>query len=485
MLKIGCYINATKVHTHTTFPTYEPATGRPWAQVADANTSHVDEAVEAARAALNGPWGQLTATARGRLLYRLADLVDHDHDRLAELESRDNGKLLREVHAQIVAVADWLRYFAGAADKVEGQVIPTDKADHLVYTQDMPVGVVAAITPWNSPLLLLTWKLAPALAAGCTVVVKPSEHTSATTVALAELATQAGLPPGVFNVVTGLGPATGRALVSHPGVDKVAFTGSTEVGRAVAAAAAQNFSRTTLELGGKSAQIVFSDADVSAAADGVTAGIFAASGQTCVAGSRLLVQRDIAATMRDAVLERARAIKLGDPRDTTTQMGPVATAEQRQRIHDYLALAEREGATVHHGGQALPNDGYFVAPTILTRLPPSSRLMREEIFGPVLAMAEFDTDEEAVEIANSTAFGLAGSVWTRDLARAHSVAARLHAGTVWVNTYRTVGPQVPFGGVADSGLGRESGLQAIRSYMETKAIWINLSQDARDPFVLG
>jgi aldehyde dehydrogenase (NAD+) len=486
--EFGLYIDGTTAPSESgrTYTSLDPYTGQPWALAADGTAADVDRAVASARSALTGQWGDLTATARGTLLRRLGELIARDADRLAELEVHDEGKLVREMGGQVRGLPAWYSYFAGVAETDHGEVVPTDKPNYLVYTRHEPVGVVGAITPWNSPLLLLTWKLAPALAAGCTVVVKPSDYTPASTVALAELVSEAGFPPGVVNVVTGWGPETGKALAGHPDVDKIAFTGSTATGVAVAHAAADNVTRTTLELGGKSAQVVFDDADLEAAANGVIAGVFAATGQTCLAGSRLLVHFSVADELVGRIVDRAERIIVGDPTDPATEMGPLANSRQLEIVLEHFKTAREQGARIACGGETVDElGGYFVRPTVLTDLPPDARALTEEIFGPVLAVATFTDEDEAVALANSTPFGLAGSVWTADVRRAHRVAARLRAGTVWVNSYRAVAPQVPFGGVGLSGMGRENGAEAIREYTETKSIWIELTGVSRDPFTLG
>jgi len=473
-----------------TFESINPYTGRVWATVPEAGEEDVDRAVRAAREAFDeGPWGKMTGTQRGRLIRRFADLLAENAEDIAVVESTDNGKLLREMGGQLKALPEWYYYFAGAADKIQGETIPSDKPNFFVYTRREPIGVVGAIVPWNSPLLLLTFKLASALAAGCTFVVKSAEQTPASTLEFAKLFDEAGFPPGVFNVVTGFGQTTGRALVRHPGVDKVAFTGSTETGISVMKDAADHLAKVSLELGGKSPNIVFDDVDLEAANNGVVSGIFAATGQTCIAGSRLFVQEELHDELVGRLSDRAETIKLGNPLEMETEMGPVAFEEQLNKVQNYIRAGREEGAELICGGKrpdtAELKDGYFIEPTIFTQVDNEMQIARDEIFGPVLSVIPFENEEELIRQANDTRYGLAAGIWTKDIQRAHRVAHALRAGTVWVNSYRTISFNTPFGGYKMSGIGRENGLESIKEYTQVKSVWVELSGQTRDPFTLG
>ncbi len=471
------------------FETQNPYTGEAWAEIPRGDARDVDAAVQAAHRALtSGPWGQLTPTQRGALMRKLGDLIARDAARLAATEVRDNGKLLAEMQGQLNYIPQWFYYYGGLADKVQGSTLPLDKKGYFAFTRHEPVGVVAAITPWNSPLLLLAWKIAPALAAGCTIVVKPSEFTSASTLEFAELFDEAGFPPGVFNVVTGFGHEAGTPLVEHPLVAKVSFTGSDATGRVINEKAGRLLKHTAMELGGKSPNVVFEDADIDQAVFGAISGIFAATGQTCIAGSRLLVQDGIHDAFVEKLVAVARTARIGDPMDMDTQVGPVTTPPQYRKVLDYIDVARAEGATAVLGGAkgeaSECGQGWFVQPTIFTGVTNDMRIAQEEVFGPVLCVIRFKDEEDALRIANGVRFGLAAAVWTRDIGRAIRMSEKLQAGTVWVNTYRAVSFMAPFGGYKDSGLGRENGIDAVREYLQTKAVWINSGAATGNPFVL-
>ncbi len=465
-----------------------PFTGKPWALIPRGGPDDVERAVQAAWQAFRGPWRSMTASARGAILRRFADLVAENADRLGELETRDNGKLITEMRGQLRYIPQWFHYFGGLADKIEGRVIPIDKAGVFNFTREEPLGVIAAITPWNSPLMLATWKLAPALAAGNTVVWKPSEYSSVSAFAFGELFEKAGFPPGVVNIVTGYGSEIGEALVTHPRIAKVAFTGGDATGQHVYELAARGIKPVTLELGGKSANIVFDDANLDNAIKGAVSGIFAATGQTCIAGSRLLVQRPVHDRFMEGLLALARTARMGDPLEETTQVGPITTRPQYKKVLDYIQIAKDEGAACVLGGQAASRpecgEGWFVEPTIFTGVTPQMRIAQEEVFGPVLSVIPFDTEDEAVAIANDTLYGLAAGVWTSSIKRALTMSERLEAGTVWVNTYRAVSYMSPFGGYKRSGIGRESGLGAIHEYLQTKSVWIDTNDEVPNPFVM-
>ena len=462
----------------------QPWTGQAWAQIPRGTSEDADAAVSAAHAAMSGAWAQLTPTARGALLRRLGDLIARDAQYLAEIEVSDNGKLLTEMRAQTGYLPEIFYYFAGIADKVEGTVPPIGRPGIFGYTRLEPVGVVAAITPWNSPLLLAAGKIAPALAAGCAVVHKPSEHSSASALELARLVREAGIPDGVYNVVTGLGQEIGDALVRHPKVARISFTGGTETGRAINTIAASRFARCDLELGGKSPNIVFADADLDDAVNGVISGIFAASGQSCLAGSRLLVHDSIHDAFVERLVKVAGSATIGDPMDPGSQIGPVTTEDQYRKVLEYIAVARADGARCVLGGNKLDRPGWFVEPTIFDGVTNEMRIAREEVFGPVLSVIRFTDEADAIRIANDSRFGLAAGVWTKDWGIAFRMSEKLEAGTVWVNNYRMLSALMPFGGYKESGVGRENGLEAIKANLEVKSVYLNHSSPIANPFVM-
>lgn len=482
------YIDGTFEHAASEFDSIDPAGGTVWARMPAASADDVDRAVRAAHRALNeAAWANLTASERGKLLYRLAELIERDALRLAELETRDTGKIIRETRSQIGYVAEYYRYYAGVADKIQGAWLPVDKPDMEVTLRREPVGVVAAIVPWNSQLFLSAVKVGPALAAGCTVVLKASEDGPAPLLEFARLVHEAGFPKGVVNIVTGFGNDCGRTLTSHPLVSHIAFTGGPETARHVVRNSADNLAAISLELGGKSPVLVFDDADLESTCNAVIAGIFAATGQSCAAGSRLIVQRGIHDALVERLTARARAIRIGDPQDMATEMGPLATRRQLEHIQRVLDASIEAGGRVVTGGSQPEGlaAGHYFLPTIVDCPNAKVPSVMEELFGPVLSVVMFDTEAEAIALANDTKYGLASGVFTGDLTRAHRLTRALRAGIVWVNTYRAVSPIVPFGGYGLSGLGREGGFEAVLEYTRTKSVWIRTSDEPiADPFVM-
>lgn len=469
------------------FESRDPATGAVWAMMPEAREADVNSAVGGAKAAFYDPaWAGMTPSARGKLLLRLADLIAENAPKLAELETRDTGKIIRETSAQIAYVAEYYRYYAGLADKIEGTHLPIDKPDMEVWLRREPVGVVAAVVPWNSQLFLAAVKIGPALAAGCTVVLKASEEGPAPMLEFARIFDQAGFPPGVLNVITGYGATCGAVLTSHPSVDHVAFTGGSETARQIVRNSAENLASTSLELGGKSPFIVFEDADIESAVNAQVSGIFAATGQSCVAGSRLVISNQIKDAFLSRLKEKAENVVIGAPDDMATEVGPLCTKGQLDTATRLVKASVEAGAILITGGTPIDREGTYFPPTILDcSNAPDAPCLTQEFFGPVLSVLSFDTEAEALEIANDTAFGLASGVFTKDLTRAHRMIRGIRAGIVWINTYRAVSPIAPFGGHGLSGHGREGGLQAALDYTRTKAVWLRTSDDPiPDPFVM-
>lgn len=458
-----------------TFNSLNPATGQIIATIAEGGEVDVELAVVAARRAFEGPWRTMRASERGQILLRWADLLKAHAEEIIELESIDAGKPISATARQdFPAAVDTLIYYAGWADKISGDVVPV-RDDALTYTVREPVGVVAAIVPWNFPLMIGMWKLAPALACGCTVVMKPAELTSLSALRIAELALEAGLPAGVFNVVTGPGRVVGDALVNHPDVDKVTFTGSPGVGRGIMKGAASNFKRVSLELGGKSANVIFDDADLEAASKAAGSGIFFNAGQVCSAGSRVLVQESVYDEVVERIAARAKSLRIGDPLDRKTALGPVISEKQMKSILDYVDIGQKEGARLVTGGTRVGERGYFIGPTVFADVEHEMRISQEEIFGPVVSVIKFRDEADALRIANGTAYSLAAGVWSRDIGKLQRFAKRARAGTVWMNTYGYTDVRLPWGGERDSGLGREHGTAAIDNFTEPKAVWMNLA----------
>ena len=481
------YIGGVFCDGSADFDSIDPATGQTWAKMPEARTEDVNAAVQAAETAFHSAdWAGMTASARGKLLYRLADLIAENAPRLAELETRDTGKIIRETSAQIAYVAEYFRYYAGLADKIEGAHLPIDKPDMDVWLRREPVGVIAAVVPWNSQLFLSAVKIGPALAAGCTVVLKASEEGPAPMLEFARIFDKAGFPAGVLNVITGFGPECGAVLTSHPKVAHVAFTGGPETARHIVRNSAENLASTSLELGGKSPFIVFDDADIESAVNAQISGIFAATGQSCVAGSRLVIARSIKSEFLARLKEKAEAIVIGSPDEMATEVGPLCTKAQSDHATDLVSRSVQAGAVLVTGGEKLDRPGTYFPPTILDCSDaPDAPCLAEEFFGPVLSVVSFDTEAEALEIANNTPFGLASGVFTKDLTRAHRMIKGIRAGIVWVNTYRAVSPIAPFGGHGLSGHGREGGLQAALDYTKVKSVWLRTSDDPiPDPFVM-
>lgn len=473
MLINGAWVDAAD---GARFESRNPADGQIWATVPEATPQDVDDAVRAADAALDGPWGAMTPTARGKCLARLGDLLAANSENIGRVETTDTGKMFKETAWQSTYIAEYLHFYAGAADKIHGETLPIDKPDMFVFTEREPIGVVAAVIPWNSQMFLSAVKIGPALAAGNTIVLKASEQASAPLLEFGKLVAQAGIPDGVVNIVTG-GPVCGTALTTHPLVAKIAFTGGPNAARHIVRNAAENFAEVSLELGGKSPFIVFDDANLDSAVNGSVAGIFGASGQSCVAGSRLYLHEDIADAFLAKMVKIAQNIRIGDPQAGETEMGPLCTQGQMDHIETQIARARDQGGTVLCGGKRADLDGLYFEPTIIDCPRQDMEIVDTELFGPVLAVQRFKTEAEAISLANDTQHGLAAGIFTRDSARSLRMSKRVKAGIIWVNTYRAISPIAAFGGMKSSGYGREAGMQAVYSYTRPKTVWMNLSDD--------
>jgi len=482
------YINGKFSSGSERFETLNPANGMPWATFPSATEDESNFAIESAHKALyDGAWSSLTPTQRGNLIHRLGDLISEHASELGDLETRDSGKLAVETRAQSSYVSDYYYYYAGLADKIQGEVLPIDKPDMRVFTTREPIGVVVAIVPWNAQLFLSATKIAPALAAGNTLVVKASEQAPAALFKFAELVEKSGFPPGVINIITGFAEPCGRVLTTHPKVARIAFTGGTEVARHIVRNSAENFAHVSLELGGKSPMLIFEDCNIDGAVNGIIAGNFGASGQSCVAGSRVFIQRSIHSKIVDKIKERAKNIIVGDPLDSDTQVGPLATKHQVERALSVVKQSIKQGASLIFGGDkpSHKKEGWYFEPTLLDCPNQEFDCVKTELFAPVISVIAFDTEEEAIRMANDSAYGLGAGVFTENLARAHRVSEKIQSGIVWINTYRAISPIAPFGGVKQSGGSREAGIDAIHEYTRTKTTWINTSSEPMsNPFIM-
>lgn len=482
------YINGKFSEGSEKFETLNPANGKPWATFPAATEQESNLAIESAHDALyEGEWSKLNATQRGKLIHKLGDLIANNASELGELETQDSGKLAAETKAQSSYVADYYYYYAGLADKIQGEVLPIDKPNMQVFTTREPIGVVVAIVPWNAQLFLSATKIAPALAAGNTIVVKASEQAPAALFKFAELVHECGFPPGVINIITGFADPCGKTLTTHPKVARIAFTGGTEVARHIVRNSAENFAHVSLELGGKSPMIIFEDCNIDGAVNGIIAGNFGASGQSCVAGSRVFIQRSIHSKVVELIKQRAKKIIVGNPLDSKTQVGPLATIHQVERASKVINDSVKQGANLVFGGKppSQLKEGWYFEPTLLDCTSQEFDCVKTELFAPVISVIAFDTEEEAISMANDSDYGLGSGVFTENLARAHRVSAKIHSGIVWINTYRAISPISPFGGVKQSGGSREAGIDAIHEYTRTKTTWINTSSEPMsNPFIM-